>query len=343
MIDYQIPINEKKSYIQIFFSFILLIGTISFLKFQDDRMFERIIAQEDISINNNSLLQNNQTEVSIHNKNTIVQLLANHLETKLNKSAIILKIVSDIPQIRALPNASLINPSFHGIPKDAEIQKRQIFQNILSIDKDFEVISYLMPNGDMYFQEPYSRQENLTRDNFALRDYYKGAVSTGDTYLGNVIISASSGLPAVLMSIPLYSANDSSSSSSSSEAKHTENLIGLLGANQGISTFNKFLQSLPISKNETAIYVDNNGQIIASSSSSPSSPINKQGQSNAGGNISSLQSFKDVISGKSGYNIENINNKDMLIVYAPVKFKSTIWGVLFFSPLSNDNNNKSIT
>ena len=194
----------------------------------------------------------------------------------------------------------------------------------------------------MYFQEPYSRQENLTRDNFALRDYYKGAVSTGDTYLGNVIISASSGLPAVLMSIPLYSANVSSSSSSS-EAKHTENLIGLLGANQGISTFNKFLQSLPISKNETAIYVDNNGQIIASSSSSPSSPINKQGQSNAGGNISSLQSFKDVISGKSGYNIENINNKDMLILYAPVKFKSTIWGVLFFSPLSNDNNNKLIT
>ena len=47
------------------------------------------------------------------------------------------------------------------------------------------------------------------------------------------------------------------------------------------------------------------------------------------GNISSLQSFKDVISGKSGYNIEDINNQDMLIVYAPVKFKSTTWGVLF--------------
>jgi hypothetical protein len=330
---------RRISYIPIFFSFILLIGTIYFLKFQDDRIFERIIAQEDISINNNSLLQNNQIEVSIHNKNTIVQLLANHLETKLNKSAIILKIVSDIPQIRALPNASLINPSFHGIPKDTEIQKRQIFQNILSIDKDFEVIFYLMPNGDMYFEEPYSRQENLTRDNFAFRDYYKGAVSTGDTYLGNAIISASSGLPAVLMSIPLYSANDSSSS----KTNNTEHLIGLLGANQDISTFNKFLQSLPISENETAIYVDNNGQIIASSSLSPSSPINKQGQSNDGGNISSLQSFKDVIDGKSGYNIENINDKDMLIVYAPVKFKSTTWGVLFFSPLSNNNNNKSIT
>lgn len=319
-----------------------MIGTISFPKFQNDGIFERIIAQEDISINNNSLLlQNNQTELSIQNKNIIVQLLANHLETKLNKSATILKILSDMPQIRTLPNASLINSSFHGISKDAEIQKRQVFQNILSIDKDFEVISYLMPNGDMYFEEPYSRQEILARDNFAFRDYYKGAVSTGDTYLGNVIISASSGLPAVLMSIPIYSANDSVSS----KTNNTENLIGLLGANQDISIFNKFLQSLPIPENEIAIYVDNNGQIIASSSSlsSTSSHINKHGQSNHGGNVSSLQSFKDVISGKSGYNVENINNKDMLIAYVPVKFKSTIWGVLFISPLSNNNNNKSIT
>ena len=60
-----------------------------------------------------------------------------------------------------------------------------------------------------YFEEPFSVQENLTRDNFAFRDYYKGAVSTGDTYLGNVIISASSGLPQVNIAIPLYSsAND---------------------------------------------------------------------------------------------------------------------------------------
>ena len=47
--------------------------------------------------------------------------------------------------------------------------------------------------------------------------------------------------------------------------------------------------------------------------------------------VISLQSFKDVIAGKSGYNIEKINDKDMLIVYAPVKFKSTTWGVLYIS------------
>src|SRR5687768_16943735 len=122
-------------FIQIFLSFILLIGTISFLNFQDDRrIFQIIIAQEDISINNDSLLQNNQTELSINNKYIIVQLLANHLETKLNKSVAILQIASELPQIRTLSNASLIDPSLHGIPKDADMSKRQVAQNILSID-----------------------------------------------------------------------------------------------------------------------------------------------------------------------------------------------------------------
>ena len=111
------------------------------------------------------------------------------------------------------------------------------------------------------FEEPFSVQEKLTRDNLAFRDYYKGAVSTGNTYLGNVIISASSGLPQVNIAIPLYSsANDNSSSSN---VNNTENLIGLLIGDQDIPTINKFLQSLPLSENETAIYVDNNGQIIA--------------------------------------------------------------------------------
>lgn len=304
---------------------LIITGTFFFLNIQDDRIFERIIAQQDISINKVSLLQNNQTnELSIHNKNVIVQLLANHLETKLNKSAAILEIVSKLPQIRTLPNASLIDPSFHGIPIDADILKRQVAHNILSSDKEIEVVFFVMPNGDMYFEEPYLHQENLTRDNFAFRDYYKGAISTGDIYLGDLVISAASGHPQMYMAVPLYSDNGNI------KGDNTENLIGLFTVGFTIfSTFNKTIQSLPLSENETAIYVDNNGQIIASSS--PSSYINSKDQSDK---ISSLQSFNDVIGGKSGYNIENINDKDMLIVYAPVKFKSTILGVFYISPFN---------
>ena len=301
---------------------IILTGIFFFLNIQDDRMFEKINAQQDISINNNFLFQNNETELSIHNKTIIVQLLANHLETTLNKSAAILEIASKLPQIKTLPNASLIDPSIHGIPKDADISKRQVAQNILSSDKEIEVIFFIMPNGDMYFEEPYSRQENLTINNFAFRDYYKGAISTGDSYLGNLVISAASGLPQMYMAVPIYSANDISKANNTDE-----NLIGLfVGGFNIFSTFNKTLQSLPLLENETVIYIDNNGQIIASSL--PSSNVTNHDQLNG---LSSLKTFKDVIDGKSGYTIENINDKDMLIVYAPVKFKSTTMGVLYLS------------
>jgi hypothetical protein len=49
---------------------------------------------------------------------------------------------------------------------------------------------------DMYMEEPYDRQLDLSRNNFAFRDYYQGAIDTIDTkqaFLGDVIVSSSTG------------------------------------------------------------------------------------------------------------------------------------------------------
>ena len=46
-----------------------------------------------------------------------------------------------------------------------------------------------------YLQEPFILQENLTKTNFSFRDYYKGAIESNDIFMGDVIVSASSGLP----------------------------------------------------------------------------------------------------------------------------------------------------
>jgi hypothetical protein len=35
-----------------------------------------------------------------------------------------------------------------------------------------------MPNGNVYIDEPYSRQQSLTTSNLAFRDYFQGAVKT---------------------------------------------------------------------------------------------------------------------------------------------------------------------
>ncbi|MDF0680896.1 MAG: hypothetical protein P0116_08035 [Candidatus Nitrosocosmicus sp.] len=42
-------------------------------------------------------------------------------------------------------------------------------------------------------EEPFSLQKNLSKTNFAFRDYYKGVITNNDTFLGNVVVSASTG------------------------------------------------------------------------------------------------------------------------------------------------------
>ena len=146
------------------------------------------IASSENQSSPSSLSSNNATTLGSKILNT--KLLANNLENRLNKSAAILEITSKLPEVGKVSFASSINNTLHGIPKDTDLAKRKVAQGILSKYNDFRVIAFLMPNGDMYMEEPYSRQLNLTKTNFAFRDYYKGAVSTHNTYLGNVIIAA---------------------------------------------------------------------------------------------------------------------------------------------------------
>jgi hypothetical protein len=63
-----------------------------------------------------------------------------------------------------------------------------------------------MPNCNMYILEPYSQQAHLTKNNYAFRDYFKGAVNTHNTYLGGVIAT---GKKEAVISVPIYSSNNS--------------------------------------------------------------------------------------------------------------------------------------
>jgi hypothetical protein len=113
-----------------------------------------------------------------------------------------------------------------------------VAQDILASDKDLQQIFFLMPNGDTYMEEPYSRQQNLTGFNFDFRDYYKGAVRTGDSCLDNVIISSSSGLPLSILAVPLYSsANDNI-------GNKTNNNVTLLGIWAGGLNMTVFSEAL---------------------------------------------------------------------------------------------------
>ena len=151
----------------------------------EDKFFEPISAQANINTNYDSTESNSiQNNISL-----ITNILAKNLENRIQKAGAILEITSKLPQVRDVPYAHLLNQTLntlHGIPQYADIEKRQVVKNILSSNNDLYEIFLLMPNGNMYFLEPYSIQQTLTLNNFAFRDYFQGAIRTNDTYLGNV-------------------------------------------------------------------------------------------------------------------------------------------------------------
>jgi hypothetical protein len=188
------------------------------------------------------------------------------------------------------------------------------------------VIFFLMPNGDVYLIEPYSQQQNLTGNNFAFRDYYKGALESRDTYLSDVIISAALGRPQANIAVPMYSEENNGT------------LVGLWAGGLNLTGLSESLQSLNLTNNhddeERIVIVDQQGQKIVDSSGQsllikPNSTVNES--------FGDLQSFKNAINGQSGTITEIINGTMTAVSYSPVKTFSNVWTVLFMQPCENDD------
>lgn len=226
----------------------------------------------------------NQTryQTTSNNKALIISLLANNLANQLNKSAAILEITGKLPEVKNHAYASSLNQTLHGIAADVDIQRRKV------------------------------ARDNLTKSNFDFRDYYKGAVSTHMTYLGNVVISASSGFPQANIAVPIYSTENNNSSRPS--------LLGIWAGGLNLAVFNKLLQSLNLTNNEHIVLVDHYGQKIADSDKSQALDSNQS--------FANFQSFKNAVAGKAGSIVEVINGTKVLVSYHPVNAIQTKWTIL---------------
>lgn len=258
-----------------------------------------VYAQDDTNNNNSSLYQ-------LANNGTLAKILSGNLVNYLNESASILLITSIVQEVSNLPLSDKINSSLHGISESDDVEKRQIADNILEHADAFEAINYLLPNGDMYMQEPYDRQLGLSRDNFAFRDYYQGAVDTRQAFLGDIIISSSTGGKVALISIPIYLKEDSS-------------LVGIWSGVLNLDKFNNMLRALSLPHDIRVVFVDGNGQKVADSDNL---------LSNKSESFVDLNSFKSGKSGKSGNVSEVINGTKYLTSYAPASILSKTWIVM---------------
>jgi C4-dicarboxylate-specific signal transduction histidine kinase len=269
-----------------------------------------------------NIASSNNTQKNINT--LLAKILAKNLENHLQKAGAIVEITSKLPQVRDIPYAHLLNQTLntlHGIPQYADIQKRRLVDNIIASNTDFYELFLVMPNGNMYLLEPYSIQKTLTKDNYAFRDYFQGAIKTNDTYLGNVHTgAAASGVRSAKIAVPVYSLKDNST------------IVGVWAGSIDFNILNKELQSLNITSlshdgnNTRVLYVDNNGQKIADSD------INK---SKTPESFANLNSFKNAINGQSGSIIDTPNNSNtkMLITYQPVNVFHNTWVVLLMQSI----------
>jgi hypothetical protein len=115
----------------IFIILSLNVGTVNI----QDKFFETASAQ--VFNNTGSVIQNKTAESTIPaDRSLLVKLLANNLENRLNKSAAILEITGELPQVKNTSYAGSISSELHGILIDLDIVKRKIAHDILASDKD---------------------------------------------------------------------------------------------------------------------------------------------------------------------------------------------------------------
>lgn len=210
--------------------------------------------------------------------------------------------------------------SYHGIPSDQDIEKRNVAKDALAKNKALLAISLLLPNGDRYFGEPYyPYQTNGSIFNFAHQHHFKGVMETKKPYLSNVLTAVTTGEPIAILASPIYSDLENQDSI----------IVGIQILTLNFSYFNDLLKSeIPTEgpndtvSNKRVVIVDSNGTKITESSL-----IN-----NDSTEFKDLQSFQNAKLGRIGSIIEGIGgNNNLTISYAPIDFAQSKWILLSMS------------
>jgi len=239
-----------------------------------------------------------------------INLLASRVDLIISNAEEILEDVTMDENIRNSPYVSSIDKNLHGIPESVDKEKRKVIRNILSTYQDFETIGYILPNGDIYFVEPYNLQKTLSTSNFSFRDYYKAVTSTHEIYVGSIIVSAATNHPVATIAVPIFSDNGS--------------MVGMLSSGVDLLTIQKRLKELHSYKDERILVVDNNKALVADSAAGAEY---KTGQI-----LPEIVAIQDALAGKNGTTVESLNGQKMFLAYHPIRAGQNTWAVVSMQP-----------
>src|SRR5215207_9811697 len=219
-----------------------------------------------------------------------------------------------------------MDSKINGIPEDADIEKRKIAKILLDQFNKFSSIVFLLNNGDVYFDEPFERQLNLTTNNLSFRDYYQVVNQTEKTYLSDAIISKSSGRNLAVIATPVINKEN--------------DMIGILYGTINFNNYDKFLQSFNLQNNTRLVLIDKNGVKIGDSNENETSASKESFEKKQ---FSNLTSVKLALEGKSGSIVEKLDEKENQITFLPYDlFQNKRILLLIQDCNSNINNNSNL-
>jgi hypothetical protein len=278
------------------------------------------IYAQDTQYSNTNTNENNNSSLLINE----LENIKNILESKVTKLATALQIASSLPQILQPPDVNLVDPKVNGIPEEADIEKRKIAKILLDQFNEFSSVVFLLNNGDVYFDEPFERQLNLSATNFSFRDYYQVVEETKKTYLSDAIISKSSGRSLAVIATPVINKEN--------------DMIGLLHGTINFNNYDKLLQSLNLQNNSRLVLVDKTGVKIGDSNENETSVSKESFEKKQ---FSNLTSFKLALEGKSGSIVEKFEGKESQITFLPYDLFQNKRILLLVQICNSDEGNES--
>ncbi len=262
---------------------------------------------------NNEMTRLND-EITRTESNEITSL-STRFQLRLQYVTGIIELAAQTNPIGNPPTSSnLISEHLRGIPEDADLEKREFAKMLLNKKFDLDYVFYAMPNGDIYFLEPFDSQTNLTQLNFAFRDWYHGAIDIGSTYVSEVYVSANEKHNVIGIAVPIYA------------DRTNQTLSGIFVGALNLGTLQKSLAMISLGQNEYLLIVDHNGNVVADTRKSESdTQIRKF--------TLDLSAYAD--SNRVSTITQTIDGKDMFITFKTVPVGTHKWLVLSVQPYAD--------
>ena len=252
----------------------------------------------------------------IEDKITHLDSISSLFELRVNFMKNIVEAASNRPEIiHAVIDSEKIRDDYKGVPEHEEREMREVAIDMLNQDLSFQYFFYVIPNGDMYFLEPYKDQLTLTWLNYAFRDWYKGALETETTFLSEVYVSAATGHNVMAISVPMYE-----------PTSNNQKLNGIWVGTIDLFTIEKSLHSKTMDTNQFFLIIDHNNNLVVDSRNQEES--------------TKLTEFEfDVRELPLSSSVQTITTKineiDVFVVYETINVGNRIWTVLHVEPTSD--------